>query len=418
MLLTETMAPDLASNHRSQTRDRSIPQDQAFTNVDPHASTPLARVDTHRQNFLPSSASLDTPPEQVRPGEDKNVGGDSGLLKYSFVSVAQALSEEQGHSRGSSLSPISRESTPQPDRADALLSYQETQISSQIPLNHLGSASVCRLNTEVPSAQPKPLLNLVWRDVGNGISRAYARQDLPPLLSSQLPENILIFEEGCQHPGNSNHNTIVPGVQVDSRHGTINSDDIRLKYAGAVYLPLSVVLKDWETSNTFALELAENNDSIPTTFREGPQYEFVALPGRTSIHEISVQCSKENDSIGTASTETIPLCPITDKETDNTTSNVQPTHLSPHTVDAQLSLPSREDYIANTSSGFSDEDSPSHEETQSIVRRLRYHQRRRHMRTTIKVRDGSQPNFTRIAVLHAAERLIKLRAGSYSQECA
>lgn len=49
----------------------------------------------------------------------------------------------------------------------------------------------------IPSISHKPLLDLVFRDMGNGISQAFQRKDLPPLLPSDLSG---AFEGGRNGP--------------------------------------------------------------------------------------------------------------------------------------------------------------------------------------------------------------------------
>lgn len=164
------------------------------------------------------------------------------------------------------------------------------------------------------------------------------------------------------------------------------------------------------------------DDNIRVPSRPSSSYCSAGLP--RSRHETDVSFSDSDNegrlhcaNINSLLTSDDPSNEDDYSTTITTSSNVQPTHLSPYSVrtysvrdtDTSSAEVEAETYTANTHSGFSDtDDEVAHKECK--MRRLKHHLRRRKERMSIDECYGTQPTFSRVVVLRAAEKLIRGRA--------
>lgn len=80
------------------------------------------------------------------------------------------------------------------NRMAGVPSYRFVSTTQSPSVNITPPSSVLQSTEETPPpATDKPLLNLTWRDLGNGISRAYPKHESPPISLPDLVEGFDYF---------------------------------------------------------------------------------------------------------------------------------------------------------------------------------------------------------------------------------
>lgn len=381
---------------RSQPRDGSNLQARSFT------------ASNLQQNSLPSLPASDNVREHIWGDLTGSAVANQEPQSYRFISVAEALSEDRCLSRFSSP-PTSKESTPQAEQSNVLLDLTRLESSSNPDVDP---------NTSQGSlGRHKPLLNLVWRDVGNGISRAYPRQLLTPLLSPKLPRASLNLTEERDWSTDFDEDNVVSKLKIHPDGKTTTPyEDIWLPRGDMIYDPAREILGHHAFSGKFESDPREDVNEIPRIAKGRASYHFVAVPECTSGDLIATAESVDNEQHISRSDDTCDQEHI-NIDSNSLSTNVRPKHLSPYSLSIVLrngpmcSSTNVEDYTPSTSSGFSDTDDNQNnsKRTRSTLSRLRRHCRRRYLRVNREMTDHFRPSFTQVAVVRAAERLMRGR---------
>lgn len=430
--------------------------DQSTLTLD-HAEAPRLLKDKNRRTSSPDEIEDDLPlafkPPVTLPAcflptpPDSDIGSDpvestsDRIPSYRFVSVPRCPLENTNYSTMKSPrlqgSLISKCSSSEHGTKTPGKSFQKRKAVS---FSRAATPKLQSIEGTTPPAK-KPLLNLVWQDMGNGISRAYPRQVLsPPPVYIETPVTLATLTEGLDY-------FFVSDTETDtSQHlfekdtaieNTLGSNDwLCFDNDGLQVLPtppstrrepIDIFSPDSETATP------DTDLTLGLKARFLPSHTFVATP------ESAIDCPKPDSDPADA-----PILPdsIYHNEAnteDSIPSNIQPIHLTPHRTLSSTGHPSQlteiEQYNPTTNSGFSDSETdmkrcknphPRRPDTSMTVlskhedgyehgrERRRSHRRRRQWRlkreTAAKVEFEKSQSYTfmRIGVLRAAERLVKL----------
>lgn len=418
-LSTENVTPQLTEDEDQRASSPDMVVDSL-----PLVSKLQASV-TPQEFLLPTPPSSDIGSGQVESSSD-------GVPSYRFVPIPRCPVEGTGSLRTDSWplqTPVA--STCSISRSESKSLGPSCQKGQAVSFSKLVQTTKFPDRHSIQRATPpakKALLNLVWQDIGNGISRAYPRHDLPPSPAySEPPMALESLTEGLDYFFVSDRET--DRSQDHSKEGDPAKNATKCRdrlLSGDVepHIPLKLQSSRREPIEVFSSDSEPDIEIVDLKSASKavriPSYTFTTLPKSCIDHASPI--AEPNDGPVTLDSNT-----HTTNDTDSSiSSNVQPTHLTPHrklsaSASAYPPQPTKiEYYNPNTSSGFSDTEAESRD-TKGLRTRRKNHKKnaRRERNRRIRraraakivsevSREPETPSSTRISVVRAAERLVKL----------
>lgn len=347
------------------------------------------------------------------------------VISYESDPIVQALSESSVCSRPSSPASTTTRTTPQSEHVSLCRRFGQQDLSRSPTLSlNPSSGSISGGNRSASTArspQPRPLLNLVWRDVGNGIQRAFPRHEMPTLLPPDLCLGLQDLTKGCRREGVFDEDIVLLDYKSKQAPKPTNADrNYWVAYGEAVYYPPANACRYQDALGLPISEAALESKLTPVISTRTPEYHFVPLPkatptGPTSVPRNRITMVSSHVKKLTTGKSHNP----SSKRLDCVTSNVHPSRLYPPSFlethrRASTSSSSLSICNPNTSSIFSDTDTNGKDDasdsSDSSIERYRVRRDRLWRERCKNIGEERREKlFGKVAVTHAAERLVTKR---------